>query len=160
MTLVRVGTSRIEGQGLFAVTDIPPGTRIVEYRGEKISKAESARRLAQYNAYIVYLNEQYDIDGEALTNSARYVNHSCDPNCTVEYTAETLWMVALKPIKAGDELSCNYGFDASEYTRFPCRCEARICCGYILGREYWGLLPPSSPDTPLSVEEAGSNTEA
>ena len=64
---------------MFAVTDIPPGTRIVEYRGEKISKGESARRLARYNAYIVYLNEQYDIDGETLDNTARYVNHSCDP---------------------------------------------------------------------------------
>ncbi|HEY5866254.1 MAG TPA: SET domain-containing protein-lysine N-methyltransferase, partial [Candidatus Tectomicrobia bacterium] len=71
VTLVRVGTSPIDQQGLFAVTDIPPGTRIVEYRGEKISKGESARRLAQYNAYIVYLDEQYDIDGETLANTAR-----------------------------------------------------------------------------------------
>ena len=63
MTLVRVGASSIDRQGLFAATDIPRGTRIVEYRGEKISKGESARRLAQYNVYIVYLNEQYDIDG-------------------------------------------------------------------------------------------------
>jgi uncharacterized protein len=71
MTLVRMGTSPIDRQGLFAATDIPPGTRIVEYLGEKISKDESARRLAQYNTYIVYLNEQYDIDGETLANMAR-----------------------------------------------------------------------------------------
>jgi len=106
VTLVRVETSPIDRQGLFAVTDIPPGTRIVEYRGEKISKGESTRRLAQYNAYIVYLNEQYDIDGETLGNTARYVNHACDPNCTVEYTTETLWIVALKHIRAGEELRC------------------------------------------------------
>jgi len=53
MPLVRVGTSPIDRQGLFAATDIPRGTRIVEYLGEKISKDESARRLAQYNTYIV-----------------------------------------------------------------------------------------------------------
>jgi SET domain-containing protein len=154
VTLVRVGTSPIDRQGLFAATDIPPGTRIVEYRGEKISKGESARRLAQHNAYIVYLNEQYDIDGETLDNTARYVNHSCASNCTVEYTTETLWIVALKPIRSGEELSCNYGYDIREYDRFPCRCGAAICCGYILGREYWGLLP--SP----SAEEASTCLEA
>lgn len=153
VTLVRVGTSPIDRQGLFAATDIPPGTRIVEYRGEKISKGESARRLARYNAYIVYLNEQYDIDGETLDNTARYVNHSCDPNCTVQYTTETLWIVALKPIRAGEELSCNYGYDAREYDRFPCRCGAAICCGYILGREYWGLLPsPSAEEASTCLE--------
>src|SRR2546422_11599370 len=92
LTLVRVGTSPIDRQGLFAATDIPRGTCIVEYRGEKISKGENARRLAQYNVYIVYLNEQYDIDGETLANTARYINHSCDPNCRVEYTTERLWI--------------------------------------------------------------------
>jgi SET domain-containing protein len=102
----------------------------------------------------VYLNEQYDIDGETLDNTARYVNHSCDPNCTVEHATETLWIVALKPIRAGEELSCNYGYDAREYTRFPCRCGAAICCGYILGREYWGLLPAPS------AEEASTCLEA
>ena len=118
MTLVRVGASPIDRQGLFAATDIPPGTRIVEYRGEKISKDESARRLAQYNVYIAYLNEQYDIDGETPANTARYINHSCAPNCIVEYTMETIWIVARKHIQAGAELSCNYGYDAREYTSF------------------------------------------
>jgi uncharacterized protein len=160
MTLVRVGASLIDRQGLFAATDIPCGTRIVEYCGEKISKGESARRLAQYNVYIVYLNEQYDIDGETLANTARYINHSCDPNCTVEYTPETLWIVALKPIQAGEELSCNYGYDARDYAKFPCRCGATSCCGYILGREYWGLLPSPSPDASPSAEEASTSLEA
>lgn len=141
MTLVCIGTSPIDWQGLFAVTGIPRGTRIVEYCGEKISKDESARRLARYNMYIAYLNEQYDIDGETLANTARYINHSCDPNCTVEYTAKTIWIVALRHIQAGEELSCNYGYDAREYDKFPCRCGATICCGYIVGREYWGSSP-------------------
>ena len=153
MTLVRVGASPIDRQGLFAATDIRPGTRIVEYCGEKISKDESARRLAQYNAYIAYLNEQYDIDGETLANTARYINHACDPNCTVEYTGETIWIVALKHIQAGEELSCNYGYDARVSLW------ATICCGYIVGREYWGLLPALSPGAPLSAEEASTSPD-
>src|SRR5215510_13648174 len=90
MTLVRVGASPIDRQGLYADTDIPPGTSIVEYRGEKISKDESARRLAQFNVYISYLNDHFDIYWETLAIAARYVNHSCDPNCTVENTTETI----------------------------------------------------------------------
>ena len=160
MALVRVGPSPIDRQGLFAVTDIPRGTRIVEYRGEKISKDESARRLANLNTYIVYLNEQYDIDGETMANTARYVNHSCDPNCTVEHTTETVWIVALKHIQADEELSCNYGYDAREYDKFPCRCGATSCCGYILGREYWGLLPSPSLDALPATEEASTSPEA
>jgi len=151
MTLVRVGTSQIDRQGLFATTDIPQGTRIIEYLGEKITKDESARRLANYNTYIFHLNyhydidgDTYDIDGDTLANTARYINHSCDPNCAVETTTETIWIVALRDIQAGEELSFNYGYDAREYEKFPCHCGARNCCGYILGREYWGRIPYQS----------------
>ena len=141
MTLVRVGTSPIDRQGLFAAMDIAPGTRIIAYLGEKITKRESARRLANYNTYIFHLNYHYDIDGETLANTARYINHSCDPNCAVEYTTDTIWIVALKDIQAGEELSFNYGYDAREYEKFPCHCGAKNCCGYILSREYWGRIP-------------------
>jgi len=141
MTLVRVGTSPIDRQGLFAPADIPQGTRIIEYLGEKIAKDESARRLANYNTYIFHLNYQYDIDGETLANTARYINHSCDPNCAVETGLETIWIVALRDIRAGEELSFNYGYDARDYEKFPCHCGAKNCCGYILGREYWGRIP-------------------
>jgi len=57
---VRVGTSRIAGQGPFAARDIRQGTSIIQYIGEKISKAESHTRLAQGNAYIFELNEGFD----------------------------------------------------------------------------------------------------
>lgn len=142
MTLVRVGTSPIDRQGLFAATDIAQGTRIIAYLGEKITKSASARRLANYNTYIFHLNYHYDIDGTTLANTARYINHSCDPNCAVEHTTDTIWIVAIKDIQAGEELSFNYGYDARDYDKFPCHCGAKNCCGYILGREYWGLIPP------------------
>ena len=133
---VRVGHSRIAGQGLFAAQDIPKGTDIIQYTGEKIPKAESKRRLAAGNAYIFELNDRWDIDGSALDNLARYINHSCDPNCVVEKTTRTLWIVALRAIKAGEELTYNYGYDAKRYT---CTCGAPNCCGYILDEEYWDV---------------------
>jgi len=131
---VRIHPSPIAGQGLFAAQDIRKGTRIIEYTGEKISKAESTRRLAEGNAYIFEFNNRYDIDGEGLENTARYINHSCAPNCEVEKTTKSIWILALRHIKAGEELTYNYGYDAKKYR---CHCGAPQCCGYILDEEYW-----------------------
>ncbi len=114
---VRVGPSRIAGQGLFAAQDIPKGTRIMQYIGEKISSRERARRLAAGNAYIFHLTYRYAIDGQTLDNTARYINHSCDPNCEAEKTSDTVWIIALREITAGEELSYNYGYDASNLWR-------------------------------------------
>jgi uncharacterized protein len=141
--MLRIGSSTIDRLGLFATQPIAAGSRIIEYRGEKISKAESARRLAQHNNYIFHLNYRYDIDGQMLENTARYINHSCEPNCEVESTGQKIWVLALRDIQAGEELSFNYGYDATEYERFPCSCGAKTCCGYIVGREYWGRIKPS-----------------
>jgi len=138
---VWVGTSHIAGKGLFAAQDIKKGTRIIQYLGAKITKEESARRLAQGNAYIFAFNERYDIDGKTLKNTARYINHSCDPNCRVESTTRTLWIVALRDIAEGEELSYNYGYDAKKYV---CTCGAKNCCGYILDPQYWELRKPKS----------------
>jgi SET domain-containing protein len=137
---VRVGPSRIDGLGLFAAQDIPKGTRIIQYIGEKISSRERARRLAAGNVYIFHLTYRYAIDGQTLDNTARYINHSCAPNCEVEKTSDTIWIVALRDIAAGEELSYNYGYDASNYQENPCNCGAPNCCGYILAHEYWSLI--------------------
>ena len=102
---VWVRKSRIAGLGLFAAQEIKHGTRILPYLGEKIAKAESTRRLAQGNAYIFTFNDRYDIDGKILRNTARYINHSCDPNCDVTLTTRTIWIVALRDIRDGEELT-------------------------------------------------------
>jgi SET domain-containing protein len=131
---VRVGLSRIAGQGLFAAQDIKKGTRIIQYIGARIPKEESLERLAQGNAYIFTFNERYDIDGKTLKNTARYINHSCEPNCEAVVTQRTIWIVAVRDIQAGEELSYNYGLTAKQYR---CRCGAKHCCGYILDAHYW-----------------------
>jgi uncharacterized protein len=138
---VRVGPSRIAGQGLFAAQHIHKGTRIIQYIGEKISSRERALRLAAGNAYIFHLTYRHAIDGQTPENTARYINHSCDPNCEVEKTSDTIWIIALREITAGEELTYNYGYDARDYQGNPCNCGAQRCCGYILAQEYWGLIP-------------------
>jgi hypothetical protein len=137
---VRVGTSRIHGQGLFAAIDIKQGTWIIQYLGEKIPKAEGQRRLAQGNAYIFALNDYYDIDGKAHHNTARYINHSCAPNCEIAATGRTIWIVAARNIQDGEELSYDYGYIPDNSAQHPCTCGAKNCCGYILARQYWGRL--------------------
>src|SRR5206468_10535527 len=87
---VRVGPSRIAGQGLFAAQDIPKGTRIIQYIGVRIPKEESAERLAEGNTYIFAFNERYAIDGKTLKNKARYIKHSCDPNCAAIVTKHSI----------------------------------------------------------------------
>jgi SET domain-containing protein len=130
--LLWVGTSRIAGRGLFTAKPIKRGTRIIQYTGEKIPKAESDKRLNQGNHYIFELNERYDIDGKVLRNKARYINHSCDPNCTTQVTARTIWIVARRDISAGEELTYNYGYELDDAPPHPCTCGADNCCGYIL----------------------------
>ena len=107
---VWIGTSRIAGNGLFAAQDIKKDTRIIRYTGEKISKEESDRRATSGNAYIFQFNGRYDIDGKPLSNTARYINHSCDPNCETFQTQRAIWIMARRDIKAGEELTYNYGY--------------------------------------------------
>src|SRR5688500_16277284 len=87
---VWIGKSRIAGTGLIDGQAITKDTIISRYRGTKISKAQSARALAHGNAYICYLNNRYDLDGNTLQNPARYINHSCDPNCALQTTGRAI----------------------------------------------------------------------
>jgi len=121
---VRVGTSYIAGQGLFAGQDIKQGTKIIRYIGEKITQEETERRLAVGNVYIFGLNERYAIDGSTHKNTARYINHSCDPNCHTEQFGDTIWIVAIRDIAAGEELTYNYEYSIDDEPTEPCHCGA------------------------------------
>jgi hypothetical protein len=140
MKRVRIGPSRIHGDGLFATRTIKQGKRILRYTGEKISRVESERRLAAGNAYIFGLDEFSAIDGKELKNTARYINHSCAPNCQTEQWEDTIWIVAIRDIQAGEELTYNYGYTFTDQDNVPCHCGAMECCGYILAPEYHGLI--------------------
>ena len=90
-----VRKSKVHGTGVFATEDIKKGKKIIEYIGKKVTKAEgdkiSENRIKRYlnskttgSVYIFELNSRYDIDGSPLYNKARYINHSCSPNCEVD----------------------------------------------------------------------------
>jgi len=137
--------SDVHGYGLYAAKDIPKGTRIIEYVGDKITKAESDRRddarRARQEAgddgcvYLFTLNKRYDIDGDVEWNTARLINHSCEPNCETEYAQGGIWISALRDIAEGEELNYDYGFDWDNYDEHPCLCGAPTCCGYIVAKD-------------------------
>jgi SET domain-containing protein len=134
---LEIRRSPIHGTGGFARQPIPKGTRVVEYVGEKISKSESLRRCLASNHYIFTLTEEFDLDGDVPWNPARFLNHSCRPNCEAEKTQERIWIIALRDIAAGEELTFNYGYDLEEYRDHPCRCGAPDCVGYIVAEEFF-----------------------
>jgi SET domain-containing protein len=133
---VRVGRSHIDGKGVFAAQPIKKGTRILEYTGEKISRQEATERLARGNVYVFFFDTCYDIDGNTPKNRARYINHSCDPNCESDIVAGSIWITALRDIRVGEELSYDYGHELEGYEQRPCRCGAKNCCGYIVDKAY------------------------
>lgn len=129
--------SRIHGTGGFARKPIPAGTRLIEYVGERINKAESLRRCEANNEYIFTIDDEYDLDGNVEWNPARFINHTCAPNCEAEWDENRIWIVALRDIPAGEELSFNYGYDLEDYREHPCRCGAAECVGYIVAEEFF-----------------------
>ena len=129
--------STIDGTGGFAKTGIHKGTRIVEYLGEKINKAESLRRCEANNAYIFTLNDEQDLDGDVAWNPARFINHSCAPNCEAEKDEDRIWIVAARDIEAGEEITFNYGYDLEAYEDYPCQCGSPQCVGYMVAEEFF-----------------------
>lgn len=134
--------SKIHGKGMFASQEIPRNTRIIEYVGERVTKAEGWRRELKRQErakrgedgciYIFELNTKTDIDGSVLWNTARYINHSCKPNCESQVVRGRVWIVSLRKIKPGEELSYDYYYDYDHYHEHPCRCGADECAGYIV----------------------------
>lgn len=136
--------SKVHGIGIIATQDIRKNTKIIQYIGEKITKKEgdkrSAERIKKFlhrknegSVYIFELNKRYDIDGSPLYNKARYINHSCEPNCEVTGAGLKVWVHSIKNIKKGEEFSYDYGFGFDEdYKHYPCRCGSKNCCGYIV----------------------------
>jgi uncharacterized protein len=134
---LRFGPSSIHDFGAFARRDLPKGARLLEYVGQKIDKQVSIRRCEDNNEYIFTLNEREDLDGNVEWNPARFINHSCAPNCDAELEAGRIWIVASRAIRAGEEITFNYGFDLEDYRMYPCRCGAPGCVGFIVAEEFF-----------------------
>ena len=145
-----VRKSRIHGSGVFASKNIKKDEKIIQYIGEKIKKSEgnrrSEKRLKKFldskttgSVYIFELNKSYDIDGTPEYNKARYINHSCNPNCEVDIIKNEIWISSIKPIKKGEELSYDYGyeFDKEDFRDHQCKCGSSKCIGYIISSDDW-----------------------
>ena len=128
--------SNIHHQGLCAARDIKIGEKIIEYVGKKIThkQAENNTKYGYDVTYLFTINKKYLLDGDFKFNTARLINHSCDPNCEVLDTSKTkIWITAMKDIKKGEELSYDYGFGFdSNYKDHKCKCGSKNCVGFIV----------------------------
>ena len=136
MKLYKIKKSNIDNKGLYAAKSIKAGRKIINYKGKIITVKETEKNKKFDNDKAIYLfnlNNKYDLDGDFEYNTARLINHSCNPNCEVEGKGLKLWIFALRDIKKGEELSYDYGFGYDkDYKQFVCRCGAKNCVGYIV----------------------------
>lgn len=149
---IEIRESKIHHKGAFAVKNIPKGTEIIEYVGNKLSKKESEKRCDEIledskkdtnngAVYIFELNRKTDIDGSVPWNTAKYINHSCSPNAEAENEdGKRIWITALRDIKKGEEVTYNYGYSIDNYKEHPCKCGSENCVGYIVEKAKWPKL--------------------
>lgn len=130
--------SGIHGLGAFAIRDIPKGTRIIEYAGERINNAEADRRYDEdgkgdHHTFLFILSTRTCVDAAFNGNEARFINHSCEPNCETGIWNSRIWISSVKRIPAGTELTYDYMYDDDpEYTEadlryYKCECGAPNC---------------------------------
>jgi hypothetical protein len=142
----RVRRSPIHGTGVFATRAIPKGTRIVEYLGERVSHAEADRRyenkdVNDNHTFLFTVNSRIVIDAGVGGNEARWINHSCDPNCETVIENKRVFIEAARDIGPGEELAYDYMISREPNDPenieeiFACRCGSANCRGTM-------LLPP------------------
>jgi SET domain-containing protein len=117
--------SGIHGWGVYATQAITKNTRIIDYAGEKISNQESLRRERRYirNGHIwcFKLTNRTVVDAGVGGNVARYINHSCRPNCYIDIKKGIIWIRAARRIERGEELTYDYNTDGEGLIRCRCR---------------------------------------
>ncbi len=109
------------GLGLLALKPIPANKKIVEYIGPIISLEEANKSRSKY---LFELDDERVIDGHARSNIARYINHSCEPNAQGFTTGKRVWIWSLREIKAGEEITIDYGEQYIKTHIKRCKCES------------------------------------
>ncbi|MGH6735548.1 MAG: SET domain-containing protein [Methyloceanibacter sp.] len=112
------------GRGLFALERIPKGVCIVEYTGREITEEEW---LKSRSRYLFKVTEKKTIDGWDKSNLARYINHSCRPNCEIEIRKGRVFVMAKRGIRPGEELAYDYGKEYFDDMIKPIGCRCLKC---------------------------------
>jgi hypothetical protein len=149
--LYEVRRSKIQGRGGFAIRPIRKGQIIDEYVGERITHEEADRRYddndGRHHTFLFVLDRNTVLDARYGGSDARFLNHSCDPNCESEIDGKHIYLKAIKPIQPETELVYDYRFDwqdefePEDVRYYACRCGATKCRGTIL------LVPRYLKDT-------------
>lgn len=138
-----IRNSSIQGRGAFAVRRIRKGTRIIEYTGERITTEEADARydddaVDRPHTFLFTVDKHTVIDGAIHGNEAKYINHSCDPNCEAVDDEGRIFVEALRTIQPGDELTYDYHlhrpgpFRKKWMKQYACHCGAANCRGTML----------------------------
>jgi SET domain-containing protein len=139
-------TSEIQGTGAFATRTIRKGTRIIEYLGQRISwrtadKRYDDEKMSRHHTFLFTVDDKTVIDAAVRGNEARFINHSCDPNCEAINDRKRIFIEAIKTIPAGTELVYDYQYErtddhtADDEKFYRCRCGSPKCRGTILAPE-------------------------
>ena len=143
--LVAVYDSPIHGRGVRAAMPIKKGSRVIEYLGERVSHAEADRRYDlkgedDGHTFLFIASNRTVIDAGVAGNEARFINHSCDPNCETVIERGRVFIEAIRNIEPGEELGYDYKLtwestdDPSELANYACRCGAKRCRGTMLDK--------------------------
>ncbi len=140
-----IRASKIQGLGAFATARIPEGTRLIEYAGERLTPAQADERYpdddSRHHTYLFAIDDDVVIDAAVNGNDARFINHSCDPNCDAVVEDGRIWIETIRDVEPGEELAYDYAYILEERhspaakRRYPCSCGTAKCRGTILARK-------------------------
>jgi len=141
-----VRPSPMQGLGAFVTHRILVGTRLVEYAGERLSPEAAEARYPdvpgdRHHTFLFAIDDAVVIDAAVNGNDARWINHSCDPNCDAVIEDARIWIESIREIAVGEELAYDYAFTLPERhtpaarRRYPCHCGAAHCRTTMLARK-------------------------
>jgi SET domain-containing protein len=137
--------SPIQGLGAFATEHIRSGIRLIEYAGERLTPDQADARYPddddRHHTFLFAIDDDFVIDAAVNGNEARFINHSCDPNCDAVVDGRRIWIETIREVEPGEELAYDYAFVLEERhtpaakRRYPCNCGAAKCRGTILAKK-------------------------
>ncbi|HEY2569286.1 MAG TPA: SET domain-containing protein-lysine N-methyltransferase [Candidatus Udaeobacter sp.] len=135
---IQVGKSGVHGRGVYAMEFIPKGTRIIEYTGERTTWEAAPNVEDDPHTFNFGLDNGQVINPLIGGNDARWINHSCDPNCEAAEEDDRIFIDAMRDIQPGEELFYDYALEIDEpiteeqKQKYACHCSSPICRGTML----------------------------